>query len=256
MTRRLFLATVGAVAAAPAAPWDKRPFPDWSSETVDRLLTDSPWAHPETVSFEYAGPPPAELRSTFEPSGPVGPSSGPLGLPSGIPGVGWPGRRNPRPSGGPTIPAPGGEPTSVRVEAYLTVRWSSALPIRQALAIERWGRGGLEMPEAAEALAAEPDHYLVEIFGLPAMIAPEGVKRIEEDLRRTARLTLSGRSVSPTAVRVPEYGMHLTAKLAFPRWEGVEPGDGAIGFRAEPRPLEIATKFKLDQMVYEGRLAL
>jgi hypothetical protein len=138
---------------------------------------------------------------------------------------------------------------------YLTVRWSSALPIRQALALERWGRSGLNAPAAIEWLNQEPKEHLVEVFGLPAIMATNGAKRIEEDLSRSCVLWLKSRLPSRAAsVHVPEHGTHLSAELRFLRASGITPQDGAVELRGETGPIQIAQKFKLREMVYQGRL--
>ncbi len=258
MTRRAFLTMVAAVPALRAASWEDHAFPDWTPEIVDRLLTDSPWAHPVTVPFEFQ---PSAKEPTSEFSFNQFQFPGSTSPPWGIPGVGWPGGgRRTDPNSRIPVPSRPGSGTgypSVRTEVYLTVRWSSALPIRQALALERWGRRGLETPEAVEFLnRSEPD-YVIEVFGLPASIAAQGTKDLQKDLVKTARLLWKGgRTLKAVGTEVPEYGEHLSAELRFKRSEAVTPDQGIVEFRAETGPMKIATKFKLDAMTYEGRLKL
>ena len=108
MQRRHFLALLGAAPLAAADFWEKQPFPHWTPVEVEKLLTDSPWSREVHCRFEYT-PPGRRLTSEFQ-----------IGFPRGR-------------SGGSGTP-------SVRTEVYLTVRWSSALPIRQALALQEAGR--------------------------------------------------------------------------------------------------------------------
>lgn len=244
------MALAGSALVARAAPWDEYPFREWSDKVVDKLLTDSPWAHGLTVSFEFQ-PARDELRSDLLQIGL--PPTSPLPR---VPGIGWPGgqRRDRFPS--PGGPSPGGYP-SVRTEAYLTVRWSSALPVRQALALEQWGRRGLETKAAVEFLEREQTEYIIEIFGLPGVLAKNGTKRMEEGLAKSATLRVKGlEPIKPTSAYVPGYGEHLSAELRFPRPESIDGDMGQIELEAQTGPVEIQTKFKLKDMVYQGRLEL
>ncbi len=256
MTRRTFLTMLAAAPVLRAASWEDHAFPNWTPEIVDRLLTDSPWAHPVSVLFEFQ---PAAKESPSEFSLNRFQFPGSTRLPSGIPGVGWPGSRRTDPS--PRIPVPSGPGSgtrypSVRTEVYLTVRWSSALPIRQALALERWGKGGLETPEAVEFLNQEEPDYIIEIFGLPASLAAQSVKPLEKDFARTARLTSKGRTLKPASVEVPEHGAHLSAELRFRRADAITLDQGVVDFLAETGSMKIATKFRLNSMTYQGALQL
>ncbi len=55
-TRRAFLATLAAAPLSQAAFWSNKPFPEWSDEQIDKMLTDSPWAKSMTVRFELGNP--------------------------------------------------------------------------------------------------------------------------------------------------------------------------------------------------------
>lgn len=141
---------------------------------------------------------------------------------------------------------------AVRTELNLTVRFSSALPIRRALALAEHGR-----EDAAAAVGAPPDRYIVEIGGFLATAVKQGAEGLERDFARTARLSVRGRGMlSPVEVVVPGHGMHLAARLVFPRYPDLAPGEGAIELYAESHPFVIRQAFKLPAMVYEGALEL
>lgn len=245
MTRRRFfgLALVAGPAAGLAARnWDRAAFPEWSDAYIDKLLTDSPWARPLTLPFRFSAPPPAQVSgSPFAQTG-----SGPFGL--GIPpGPGLPpGRR----------PADGNAPP-VLTEIYLTTRWSSALPVRQALALAQFGRAGLAQPKAEELLRGDAAEYVVDVAGFPAGMVGQGVRRFEAELASTATIYVKGRpAVKASSASVPEHGNHLIATLRFPRLENLSAEDGVIEFAAQVGPMDIRQKFKLHEMQYKGRLEL
>ncbi len=133
----------------------------------------------------------------------------------------------------------------VRTEAYLVIRWASALPVREAMAAER-----------RRAVEPAPAEYMIEVAGFPAIAFPKAAA-LEEQLLKTAKLSVKGRrAVSAVSCRVPEHGMHLMAELRFPRDAGFTVEDGAIEFTAEAGGLRIGQKFKTRAMVYNGRLEL
>lgn len=246
ISRRCLLALAASAGAARAASWDRRPFPDWDSSVTDKVLTDSPWAHPLTVPFEYAAPPAARLQSDFLQIG----LPGGWGIPSPFPGSG----RRSTPGAGGSIPQTG---TSVRTEAYLTVRWASALPVRQAMALEQFGRQGLGRPDVRQALDAQPEDYVVEFCGWPAIAIPKGAEWLGEQLQQTARIAGKGRRpLAARSCRVPPHGTHLIAELRFPRDQAFQLEDGLVEVTASAAGLNVEHRFKLRPMVYNGRLEL
>jgi hypothetical protein len=150
--------------------------------------------------------------------------------------------------------SPWAKPTTVifdrlRAEIYLTIRWASALPVRQALALEQ--AKTLELPRATEA------EYVIEIAGFPTTLFPQGARRLEAELAKSARLSAAGRrTVTPASVSVPGHGMHLMATLCFPRFEPLDAKDRDITIWANSGSLSIEQRFKLKDMVYEGHLEL
>lgn len=254
-TRRKFLCSLAAfpLATAHAKSWDQPAFPNWPPEFVDSLLTDSPWARPLSVVYTL-DPEEKRLRSDLLQIGVPG-----IGFPR-IPGVGWPGgptSRQPRTGPGSPTSGPGNGPRDLRTQMHLTIRWSSALPIRRALALEEFGRQGLDSPKAAEMLSRQESEYVIEISGIPSSLDRAGAPQIEKDLMRTASLIVKGRrSGAPTSVTVPQHGSHLIATIRLPRFEKVDENDGPILFSARAGKGKIELPFKLKSMVYQNRLEL
>ena len=245
MTRRYFFAA-GALAPLAARNWERAAFPEWSDEHVDKLLTDSPWARPMTLPFRFSAP----ARRPFAVSE-FAQIGEPLGFPKGWPGSSTPGAGNRAPR------IDDGNAPPVQTEIYLTMRWSSALPMRQAMALHQFGRGGLNGAKAMELLRENAAEYVLDVAGFPAGMAPPGVRRFEAELLASATLLVKGRKASrATAASVPEHGNHLIATLRFPRFENLSDGDGLIEFAAQAGPMDIRQKFKLRDMNYKGRLEL
>jgi hypothetical protein len=148
-------------------------------------------------------------------------------------------------------------PNGVATEFYLTVRWTSALPIRQALALLEHGRNGLDQPRAVELLASQPRDYVIDIGGFNTLMYPQGAAKLRDELARSVRVLVKGRHpLKPVDVEVPDHGMHLSASLRLPRYEGLGQEDGVIEVTGETLGAGIDCKFKLREMVYRGALEL
>jgi hypothetical protein len=131
----------------------------------------------------------------------------------------------------------------------LIVRWASALPVRRALALQEFGRDGLDDPKAVAMLAEEPGHFVIEIAGFPPMMnGPE----LEQDLKKTELLLPRRRPAKPVSVEVT----YVTARLTFERAESLDPRSGVAGLNLGSPYLPIEEEFKLQSMTYEGRLEL
>ncbi|MCP5111678.1 MAG: hypothetical protein GY953_12665, partial [bacterium] len=219
MTRRMFLGTLGAAPLATAAFWDKREFPHWSQKVVDRMLTDSPWAKSTDVQIELHPRRQSPLASSF----------GDIGWPGGN---GWPGGGSRVPTSSPAPgPGQGGNVpgTVTRGEAYLTVRWSSALPIRQAMLLDRHGRLRDAPDEEVQALKEEPKDYVIEIFGIPAQVLQTSRKAMEANLLRSSQLSIAGRQpIRATEATSPPQGEYRFLTLRFPKTDPIALDDKEV----------------------------
>jgi len=227
-----------------ARSWEEPAYPNWTREFADKILSDSPWAKPLTVPITLPPLPEVKRNSFAQIELPPG-----IGLPRGGGGGGG-GRtgRSPDSSNPFPIPSREGSNTGVRTEMYLTIRWASALPVRQAMTI---------LEPGSAALDKEPSDYIIEIPGFLTTMFPKGATDLEEQLSRNARLLVKGRRpVSSSHVRVPEHGMHLMATMRFPRMEGLSAKDNVLHFVAQIGTAEIDAAFKLPAMAYRGRLEL
>lgn len=247
VTRRLFVCSLGAGACAYAKSWERPLFPDWKPEFVDKVLTDSPWAKSYTAAFELR-PDAGRFTSTYAQIGFPG-----AGLPLPLPGQ-RPGGS--RPAGGSQSGGNSGG-WATRTEIYLTIRFASALPVRQALALTEFGREGLESDRAKRILAPSESEYVIEVGGFPATAVKGGAKLLQEDFAKSARLVVRGHAQGVVAsADVPEWGNHLVATLRFPRFADLGPEDGKLKLVASVGPIRIDQAFALNEMVYRGRLEL
>ena len=97
----------------PGTDWKDSPFPNWSEDSVLRLLTDSPWAKPKSIHFTW----------TKREDQPISYKD--------IPGA----DPNPTIKGGSPVGGIGAPKSKLPDKADIIIRWVSALPERHAKAL-------------------------------------------------------------------------------------------------------------------------
>jgi len=244
---------LAAISLYAAQPWNKDSS-QWTNEDAQRVLADSPWAQPGSASFPSADmqeePSPGPL-----PGAPEAGMAGPRGASDGR----WDGGVGRAPSGGvPSIP--------------VTIRWDSALPVRQALARlqakAESGASGSSSPQATK-------DYIITIVGLvpsgqyrsagqlntqsssadgePA--AAQDPEHMLEGVMAESRLMFRNRKpIRPEDVKLdPATG---TLHLFFPRMEGIDIKDKEVTFAMRFGSMVIKKRFRLKEMAYKGKLEL
>ncbi len=220
----------------PAADWSAKRFPDWTEDTVLKLLTDSPWSKGTSVNIEwykreirpitYKDIPGAD-HNTAKDSG-----LGPLG------GIGAP---------KPKLP----------VKADLLIRFPNALPMRHAKALYRLRDEKLPQDRLNSLIDSPSQGYVVEIFGVPSEVAHQGAGSIESLVSRSAYLrTRFGRKYQPSRVEVTIQATTLKILVYFPNEEPLRVSDDEVEFFADIQLLRCKQSFKLKPMTYLGRLEL
>jgi hypothetical protein len=232
LLRATFLLTA---LSAFAADWNKPAFPEWSEKTLLRVVTDSPWARAASVNLIWH-------KRDEQPLSP-----------RDIPGA----DPNAQKVGGNPIGGIGVPRRTLPDKADLLVRWSSALPVRQAKALYKQRAGKLGPARLYELVGpAEPD-YVVEIYGVPAEVAHSGAAGIEALAKQSATLrTGTGRKLRAARARVELTGATLTIFVHFPRNEPITAAERDVEFRADFTIFEVRERFRLNAMQYQGRLEL
>jgi len=149
------------------------------------------------------------------------------------------------------------EPFDQPVLTTATVRWQSALPIRQIVALERYGDEADSSLESVARLGSDLNAYVVGVFGIPVTggLGPPG------DLAAGASLVFRDGSPLGSALAVVEQRDEWAdVYFAFPN----TPPDGReitlederVQFVLETVTIEVSHRFNLKNMVYLGKLGL
>jgi hypothetical protein len=230
---------------AASQPWKTGDPKEWTSQDVDHVLTNSPWAQSASASFALAEDNTAPLPPAID-----------------VPQAGMPSPRNAatdgRWDGGVSRVNRNGPPT-----LDVTVRWNTALPVRQAF--ERKRSGPRYSPEQVRK------DYIITVIGLvPAgrYVQPqmrtsssdglEDVRNPEEMLEGVMRYSFlfprGKSSIHPEDAKLDT--STGTLHIFFPRTQAIDAGDKEVTFQMRFGSLSVVKKFRLKDMMYRGQLEL
>jgi hypothetical protein len=170
----------------------KKPVPEWTVDDAHQIMTDSPWVKTTTPDMGKAPNQGQGRGSGGRRSGGIGIGGVGIGLPGmGRGGGGYPGGGGGYPGGG----SRGGYPndsgndsgnnsgnnggrTDPATAPKLTLRWESALPVREA---ELRGRD-------VDAPSVDENHYAIAVIGVPRNMIKADTHAMEADLKKQAVL--------------------------------------------------------------------
>lgn len=286
--RRAILASLAATVPLPvraADPWT-RPPSTWTQKDIERILTDSPWARQVSITLSSGMPMGGGGRRGGRGGGaPMGggmpDASVGAGSESSMGGMGGMGGR------------PGmGEGMGGAMAPSITfqIRWQSAKPIKLATVRARMGAEADTSPQAREFVEREEPDYVIAVIG-PPMGPPQDATEPQRGPGGPAAASRpgSGREgqaaggrdsqgesgqwmaalkentwlawkqhdrLHPTSVTTPPGGPRGVLIFHFPKDHPIELEDREVEFCMRRGPMEIRKKFRLKDMVYEGRLSL
>ncbi|MCY3842936.1 MAG: hypothetical protein OXH69_05270 [Acidobacteria bacterium] len=220
--------------------WDSKGSSEWTAREIDRLLSDSPWAGNVSVHVTDVG---LAGRVGGLGGGVVGAGTGSRGgVGAGGGGVAGAGAGN---IGGGTFMPP---PRRLRVP----VVWSSALPIRQAMA--RLTAGEASERLVPPALTDDEPVYRITIV-VPAELGEE-IDSLGEVQRATSLATRRTRDRPPVDIRLFYQGALLGLEFHFEREPAITLQDREVEFATELGSTSIERTFRLSDMTVHGELRL
>jgi len=240
-------AAIGALALAGTVlhPWQAKPVAEWTEADARQVLSDSPWSKQVDVRFDDSPDFPTPPDAASPGGGIHGSVGGTVMTGGGVRGMGTggtvqggiPGRQSNDPDLGPLPPpsrGPAGPPVTI------TIRWESAMPVREA-----------EMKLRQDPLGASQNSYVIALLGVPDHIAnydPQG-------LRSRAWLKGKGRKkIAPAAVKLVVRDEKPVLLLFFPRSEEITQSDKEIEFSVRLGASQLKQKFLPNEMTYAGKL--
>lgn len=234
--------------AADEQNWKNKQVPDWSDQDAKQVLGDSPWVKTVTPTLGQA-----QQQQPRRFGGPgMGRRGGGFGYPGGYPGGGYPGGGGGGyPGGG--YPNGNGYPGGNRQDdsnaplPKLTLRWESALPIREAELKTR----------DANAPTIDSDHYAIAVYGVPSRFATGDQQKLADQFKKEATLKRDGKKdLKPSSVQVLQRDDGPVVVYLFPRTKEITSEDRRVEFEAKMGRLEVSESFFTEDMNYQGKLQL
>jgi hypothetical protein len=157
-------------------------------------------------------------------------------------GAGYPG------GGRSSDPDMGGdrEPGDRTAPSPVTVRWESALPVREA-----------QLKLQQEPVGADEPYYAITISGLPSRIANRDPQELRSRLLSDSYLKLKGKKkIALADVKLLTRDDNAVLLLLFPKSQEITAGDKEVEFSTRMARMEIKQKFALEDMTFDGKLQL
>jgi len=225
--------------------WESKPFTDWSDKELRRVETNSPWARQINTLMTNARPstPPEDSPVSGFPN-----AAGPL---SRDPNVGRGGGLGAGPATiGPDAPFEQGLP--------VTIRWQTALPLRQAQMRAKYGKEAATAPAARKFLDQDPTLYVISIAGIPgSLVTLGGVENAKHSIQDQTTLTAKGKPARhPQTVEFVPDGDNTDVLLAFPKTSPFTLADQEIDLVSHIGTADVKYRFRLKDMVVHGKLEL
>jgi hypothetical protein len=238
--------------------WIAKPYTDWNEKDVQKMITDSPWAHRVSVeiSFGLGG-------GRGGPGGPGGSIGGPgtggrggteatsgIAETSGTGGGG--GGKGGRGGGG----TPGGADQEAPVvqTAQVLLFWQSALPVKQALLKAKYGSEVSTSADAKALISREEQFYVLGVRGLPPTGPGVDLKSI---MMQQSSLSVKGKEpVRPADVQIARGAQGVEAYLLFPKTAPFTMDDKEVEFSSKIPRMNIKYKFRLKDMLFNNKLEM
>jgi hypothetical protein len=227
--------------------WETKKFTDWNEKEVMKVLSDSPWATKVSIPKPPMGGPGGKGGGmAFLPQDEGGGTSGGGGGGGGKGGGG----------GG----KGGGGGTTFSQEIDLTMRWITALPVKEANVMRQYGKDAGTNPDAAKRLAREEQYYIAQIEGYPGRLTAEAVTAAAELVVKgvppvkPAQVDVS--PGAPTGRGAPPNNIFLVFPKAQPGAHVIKVEDGEVEVVVNMPGLKLKRKFKLKDMVFNGKLEI
>jgi len=213
MARMALFALSALLLTAADQAWKNKQFPEWTEDDAKDVLRDSPWVKTVVATLVKS----ADRVSV--------------------------GRRVGRRHGASDTAAPD------KTQAPpLTLRWESALPVREA---------ELKARDVAAPTLDDEDHYAIAVYGIPRGMLRDDSKIMAEDLKRQAVLKREGKKdTKPSSVEILLRDDGPVVLYLFPKSAEFDWRDHKIEFDAQLPGLKFTQTFSFDDMTFHGKLEL
>jgi hypothetical protein len=211
--------------------WQAKPYTEWTDKDLQKMITNSPWA------------------KSFSPPAPAG-GPGDSGASTPLSEGGGRGRGGGVPFGGPAAADSSTAPT-------IYARWQSALPVKQAFVRLKYGAEAATSPDAKQLLDRPETNYEIVVSGPLKSMLRGDTDTLKLSLMESSSLTSKGKGpVKPSDVQIALSRDSNDMVLHFPRTTPFTADDKEVEFETKFGDLVLRYKFKVKDMVFNGKLEM
>jgi hypothetical protein len=137
------------------------------------------------------------------------------------------------------------------------IRWQSARPVKQALAKAKYGNEVETIPQIKELVDREETHYVIALAELPRSLSRMDPAKMQLALKDITAIAIKGKdAMHPDVIQLLPGEKSATIFFAFSRTKAITLEDKEVEFSTHIGQLEFKKKFKLQEMVFSGKLEL
>jgi hypothetical protein len=230
-----------------AADFWSKPSSEWSDKDLQKMMSNSPWAHTESVPM--SGP---QAPTVGGGRGPADDTAAPAPISAGGGGGRGGGRGGGGGGGGGDIPAGGGGGS-----INIVTRWQSARMVKEAAVRLRFGAKADSSDEAKQILAQEDPNYVIVVTGNLRPLLRGNADMIKQTLMEVTSLTVKGKPpVKPSDIQLGSDRRSVDIVMQFPRSAAFSLDDKEVEFATKLADVAVKYKFKLKDMAVNGKLEL
>jgi len=251
MKRAPVIACIFALSLWAADFWQSKPFTEWSEKDVQKMLRNSPWSKEFSTALPGGGPMGGSTNRNRGGGGVTqDAASAPTNGPAGSQTQGGLGRYAGS-TGDPGAQGGGSTPSIT-----LVIRWQSATAVREAILKAKYGNEAGTSPEAKKALETTANDYVIAVSGIPRMdLGAEG-DELKKKMLEEAALIIKGKPPIKAEDFMVERGRGVEMLFAFPKSTPITEDDKEVEFAVKLGDLNIKQKFRLKDMMLNGKLDL
>lgn len=221
-----------------AADFWQKPYTEWSEKDLNKMMTSSPWAKSVSVSMSVPG------------------GGGAAAPPPGGGGGFGGGRGGGLQGGGGSEFGPGAQGSSAPT-FDIVARWQTAMPVREAFVRLKFGAEAEKSDEAKKLLTQEDRPYEIVLSG-PLGGFLHG--KPDETAKVLSEVTFLSSSrtdaMKPSQISVGKPGPSMDVLFVFPRTTPFTVDDKEVEFSTKLGTSQLKYKFKLKDMVFNGKLEM
>ena len=251
-TRRTILASLFSFPLTAADFWQAKKSSEWSEKEINKMLNDSPWSHQTVVTMGQGSKGGSGGEGRGGSGGRGGGMSGGAGGGMSGGGGGRGGGGGGRGEGGGGGGGGGGVPS-----IGLQIRWASAKPVKMAMARKKFGDTAESKPEVKEMVDRVEKDYMITVEGIPPNMARQGAEKLAGSLKKNCAIHCAGKDdLIPSDAQVGQGEKGIVAMVTFPRKDPFSLDDKEVEFSMKLGNATAKRKFKLKEMVFDGKLEL